>query len=121
MVKRRSTALRRMSYTPDYYRLATMRDGTTLFIFHSICTGTADGHCQAIDVFQNDKPTAVLHRQYASVLGINLQINGFAVKSVQYARGDPLCCPSLPPRVDIYRWNGSQLRPSRSVSEGSAK
>ena len=35
-----------------------------------------------------------------------------------YARGDPACCPSLPPVTVTYRWTGTRLGQSRTLPPG---
>lgn len=94
------------SYTVHYHSVAKMRDGTVLLIFHSVCTGSADGHCQAIDIFKGDGTRPILQTTYTGVLAIATLPDGFSVKAVSYAPRDPLCCPSLPPVTDIYAWMG---------------
>jgi hypothetical protein len=87
-----------------------MPDGTVLVIFHSLCTGSADGHCQAVDVFHDRAPKAIWHRQYIGVKAIHVRSNGFSVEAYNYGPQDPLCCPSLPPVTDTYKWTGSGFR-----------
>ena len=86
-----------------------MPDGTQLIIFHSVCSGSADGDCQAVDVFQAGKLRAIWHKQYATTLAVHALPDGFSVKAVTYAPSDPLCCSSLPPVVDVYRWKRSHF------------
>lgn len=83
-----------------------------LIIFHSICTGSVDGHCQAVDVFRGSSQTPIWHRQYAGVLDIKAVTNGFAVRAVSYGAQDPLCCPSLPAVTDTFTWTGAGFRES---------
>jgi hypothetical protein len=112
---RDESALRRAQYTPDFHRVARLHDGTLLLIFHSVCTGSADGHCQAVDVFRNGEQRAIWHHQYPGVLAVEARPNGFSVKSVRYAPGDPLCCSSLPPAVHVYRWKGGRISESGAL------
>lgn len=107
IIRRDIHTLRAESYSADYHTGARMADGTILLIFHSLCTGSTDGHCQAVDVFENARPQPLWHHEYAGVLSIHTLRNGFSVRAVHYARSDPLCCPSLPPVTDSYTWTGS--------------
>jgi hypothetical protein len=94
-------------YSVDTTLTSALPDGTILYVFRSICTGSADGHCQAVDAFRGDDKKAIWHRQYIGVRGIRGVPNGFSVTATSYAAQDPLCCPSLPDVTDIYTWNGS--------------
>lgn len=107
IIQRDIHTLRKESYSADYHTGARMPDGTVLLIFHSLCTGSTDGHCQAIDVFENARPRPLWHHAYAGVLSIHTLRNGFSVRAVNYAPHDPLCCPSLPPVTDSFTWTGS--------------
>ena len=93
------------SYTPDR-ELVINAHGDIFRVIHSVCTGSADGHCQAIDVFAAGGSTPVWQHSYMGVLQIRSVANGFAVKALNFAPSDPLCCPSLPPVTDAYVWNG---------------
>jgi len=104
--------LRRDSYTVDQHLTAIMQDATVLVIFHSVCTGSADGHCQSIDVFRNQEQKPIWHKQYVGVLQLRARPAGFTVKAVSYGPQDPLCCPTLPPVSDTYIWTGHGLRES---------
>ncbi len=107
------------SYTPDRYEVSQILGGTRILVFHSVCTGSADGHCQAIQVFRavDSKPVWVGH--YAGVKSFRATAGGFSVTSVQYASSDPLCCPSLPPETRDYQWNGKTFAASRPGSRVS--
>lgn len=107
VIRRDAQTLRAESYTSDYHTGARMPDGTILLIFHSLCTGSTDGHCQAVDVFTDDRVRPLWHHEYAGVLSIHTLRTGFSVRAVTYAPHDPLCCPSLPPMTDVYTWTGS--------------
>lgn len=107
------------SYSPDRYTVSQISAGTRILVFHSVCTGSADGHCQAIQVFRvgDSKPLWVGH--YAGVKSFRASPGGFTVTSVQYASSDPLCCPSLPPETRDYQWDGktfTAVRPGSQVS-----
>lgn len=97
------------SYTADVHIATRLRDGTMLYVFHSVCTGSADGHCQAVDAFRDRSVNAAWHRSYTGVVELRPADDGFSVKVVDYAPSDPLCCPSRPPVVTVYTWNGSRI------------
>ncbi|MGH2443945.1 MAG: hypothetical protein ACRDFX_12390, partial [Chloroflexota bacterium] len=107
------------SYTPDKHLSVDLASGARLYVFHSVCTGSADGKCQAIDVFKGGSPTVIWHRQFAQVLALTPAYHGFRVKSERYRPQDPLCCPSLPPVTTVYTWNGNALT-ARRLSAGSS-
>lgn len=97
------------SYTADSYVAAHLSDGASLYVFHSLCTGSADGHCQSIDAFRGKSKRPIWHRAYTGVVTLKPAQDGFSVKVTNYAPSDPLCCPSRPPTLTVYAWNGSQL------------
>jgi hypothetical protein len=99
--------LGRQGYSVNTTLTTGLPDGTVLYVFRSICTGSADGHCQAVDAFRGDSTKAIWHRQYIGVRGVRSVPKGFSVTATSYAAQDPLCCPSLPDVTDIYTWNGS--------------
>lgn len=107
VIRRDIRTLQAASYSADYHTGARMPDGTILLIFHSLCTGSTDGHCQAVDVFENSRPRPLWQHAYAGVLSIHTLRSGFSVRAVRYAPHDPLCCPSLPPITHVYLWTGS--------------
>lgn len=116
--RRLARILAARSYTADRTLQETMPDGTHLYIVHSICTGSADGHCQAIDVFTARSNRPIWHRSYLTVESIRLLPHGFSVRSASYAPRDPLCCPNRPPIVTTYTWTGKGFTsgsPSRSA------
>lgn len=104
--------LRARSYTPDTRVVVPLQNGSRLYAIHSVCTGSADGHCQAVDAFIGSRATPILHREYAAVQSLTGLDNGFTVVARSYARGDPLCCPSGATVTDRYVWTGSALRES---------
>jgi hypothetical protein len=107
IVARDRAALAREGFSVDTTITQPLSEGSVLAIFHSICTGSADGHCQSVDVFRGGATQAVWHRQYIGVRLLRAVPNGFAVTATSYASQDPLCCPSLPDVRDVYTWNGS--------------
>jgi hypothetical protein len=112
LVARDAHTLLSRSYSADYHLFSRIKDGSTLIIIHSICTGSADGHCQAVDVFRASGPRPVWHRQYIGVLAMHAVPGGFSVTAPSYAPQDPLCCPTLPAVTDVYTWKGSGLHES---------
>jgi hypothetical protein len=119
VVARDQKHLRASSYSPDRYVTSRILDGSEILIFHTVCTGSADGHCQAIQVFRRRDASPIWTGHYAGVLSFRPSPNGFTVTSVQYAATDPLCCPSLPPATREFRWNGktfTSARPGARVS-----
>jgi hypothetical protein len=107
------------SYTPDKYEVSQIEGKITILVFHSVCTGSADGHCQAIQVFRTGDSSPLWIGHYAGVTSFHASPGGFTVTSVRYASSDPLCCPSLPPETREYKWNGktfTSFRPGSQVS-----
>lgn len=104
--------LRRKGYTSDSTIKILLPVSGTAFVVHSTCTGSADGHCQAVDVFLVRHNQHVWHREYTGVLSIARTSSGFSVRAVSYAPQDPLCCPSLPAVTDTYTWTGSSFTES---------
>ena len=104
-----AAAVRSSGYQPDYHAATLLPDGTPLYAFHGVCAGSADGHCQAVEVFLGERASPVWHRQYGGVLSLHTTQNGFAVKAVSYGPQDPLCCPSRPPVTDAYTWEGTHF------------
>ncbi len=107
------------SYTPDKYVVSQIEGGKQILVFHSVCTGSADGHCQAIQVFRAGNTSPIWVEHYAGVKAFHASPSGFTVTSVQYASSDPLCCPSLPPETRAFRWNGKTFTSSRPGSQVS--
>lgn len=101
--------LRSQSLTVDSHIVSQLRNRTPLYVFHGVCTGSADGHCQAVAVFVGggQKPTWL--RQYVGVRGMSPVSLGFSITAVSYASQDPLCCPSLPDVTDTYTWDGTHF------------
>lgn len=98
--------LLRDGYTPD--REIAVHAGAAIFhVFHSICTGSADGKCQEVEVFRAGSTKPVWRRQYSTVGGLHAVPGGFSVTAANYRKGDPLCCPSGGSVTDTYRWSGS--------------
>src|SRR5437588_10045193 len=54
--------LRARSYTPDTRLSISLSGGHRLFAIHSICTGSADGHCQAVDAFLDGQRAPLVHQ-----------------------------------------------------------
>ncbi|GAC1473239.1 MAG: hypothetical protein PVSMB7_26960 [Chloroflexota bacterium] len=84
-------------------------DGTALYVYRSVCNGSADGHCQAVDAFRGTQTHAVWHRQYVDVRSIKPTQGGFAVTFSAYRSNDPLCCPSLPPKTTRFLFTGQRI------------
>ena len=84
-------------------------DGTALYVYRSVCRGSADGHCQAVDAFRPGRRTPVWHHQYLQVVSIRRTRGGFSVTADRYRPQDPLCCPSLPPSTETFLWRGGAL------------
>jgi len=112
IVARAQRYLRDRSYTVDYHVASTLPGGELLVVFHSVCTGSVDGHCQAVDAFRQKASQPVWHGEYTSVLAVRPSKWGFAVRSVSYAAGDPLCCPTGQAVTDTYTWTGSGFKES---------
>jgi hypothetical protein len=93
-------------FTVDSHIVSRLQDGALLYIFHSICAGSADGHCQAVAVFRGSARKPIWLHQYVGVRGMRPTPLGFAITAVSYASQDPLCCPSLPDVTDTYTWDG---------------
>ncbi len=104
--------LRAASYTPVEHITSRIAGNVAITIFHTVCAGSADGHCQAVQVFRGSDPTPIWTGHYAGVTALRATRNGFSVTSVRYAASDPLCCPSLKPLTETYLWNGKKFTPS---------
>lgn len=117
-IRRDDAYLLRRSYTPKSHVRSALPTGTALDIIISVCTGSADGHCQAVDVFASGDTRPLWHRQYVDVTKLVAVPGGFAVTSARYGPHDPLCCPSGRPLTNTYRWSGHRFDrsgPSQSV------
>jgi len=117
-VRRDDAYLLRRSYTPKSHVRSALPAGTPLVIIISVCTGSADGHCQAVDVFASGDTRPLWHQQYLDVTKLVAVPGGFAVTSARYGPQDPLCCPSGRPLTNTYRWSGhgfDRSGPSPSV------
>jgi len=117
-VRRDDAYLLQRSYTPKSHVRSALPAGTPLDIIISVCTGSADGHCQAVDVFASGGTRPLWHRQYVDVTKLVGVPGGFAVTSARYGPQDPLCCPSGRPLTNTYRWSGHRFDrsgPSPSV------
>jgi hypothetical protein len=99
--------LLRRSYSPDYHLEVPIGASGTLLVFHSVCTGSADGHCQAVDAFEGTRP--VWHREYQDVLRVAPAANGFIVRSATYKASDPLCCPSGGESTESFVWRAGHV------------
>ncbi len=116
--RRDDAYLLQRSYTPRSHVRSALPGGTPLDIVVSVCTGSADGHCQAVDVFSSGATRPIWHQQYVNVTKLVAVPGGFAVTSARYGPQDPLCCPSGPPVTNTYRWSGHHFDrsgPSPSV------
>jgi hypothetical protein len=109
IVARDISILKGESYTVDYHIRSSIGAGGPLWVFHSVCTGSTDGHCQAIDAFRTGDKKPIWHAQPASVLSVKAIPGGFSITSASYASGDPLCCPSGAHVTDSYKWNGARF------------
>ena len=94
-------------YSVDHHVVGLLSNGIPFYVFHSVCTGSADGHCQAVDVFLGRERTARWHRQFAGVSALMATAGGFSLRLTDYLPTDPLCCPSGATRIYTYRWNGT--------------
>jgi hypothetical protein len=98
------------SLTPDRHFAVPLNGGHVLYVVHSLCSGSADGHCQTVDAFLDGKVAPLFDRQYASVAKLTPVPNGFSVTAQSYRASDPLCCPSGPTVTDRLLWNGTSLK-----------
>lgn len=111
ILSRDSAELRKLSFSATSH-IDTHAGSTVFHVFHSICTGSADGHCQAIHVFAGRGTKPIWRHLYVEILNLSVVPSGFAVDAQNYAPQDPLCCPSLPPTHEVYRWNGTRFTSS---------
>jgi hypothetical protein len=98
-----------LGYTADSHLSESISHGPMLRLVHAVCTGSADGHCQAVFAFKGNARRPFWQHEYAGVLSLRTVPYGFVVRAVNYAPHDPLCCPSLPPVQDSFTWNGHGL------------
>jgi|GEM_PF-2688108 len=89
-------------------------DGSTFIAIAGSKIGTADGATQWVFFFNGTTylgtDTAV-PSPFLSLAGSPAP-GQIEVKYVAYARNDPLCCPTLPPVIITYTWNGSTVTPN---------
>jgi hypothetical protein len=101
--------LRARSFTPDRHFAVPLAGRHTLYVMHSICSGSSDGHCQEVDAFLDGQRDPLLDQQYAAVQRLGPTPNGFRLTVQSFLPSDPLCCPSGPMVTDTYTWNGHAL------------
>jgi len=101
--------LRARSYTPDIRLTIRLPRHHDLYVVHSVCTGSADGHCQAVDAFVDGQRAPIFHSEYSAVQSLKPITGGFEVIAQSYKQGDPLCCPSGGTVTDRYVWSGGAL------------
>lgn len=106
------SVVRAHGYQPDS-RVAQTPDGFghTLYAFHGTCTGSGDGYCQIMLFFIGTRYLGT-DTKNVSIDIANYYPTGtatFAVTYANYAKSDPLCCPSLQPVTIDYHWNGLRL------------
>ncbi|MGH2447073.1 MAG: hypothetical protein ACRDFS_00490 [Chloroflexota bacterium] len=109
VVGRDLTYLRDHSFNVDR-RLDVSLKSVHLHIFHSLCAGSTDGHCQEVAVFRDGQARPIWQRHFTGVRSLKRLPNGFAITAESYAPSDPLCCPSMAPVTDSYIWTGSGFR-----------
>jgi hypothetical protein len=105
------------SLSPHRHFSVTLSGGHVLYVVHSLCTGSADGHCQAVDAFLDAQVVPLFDHHYASVAKLVPIPGGFTVTAQSYRASDPLCCPSGPTVTDRLVWNGRTLKRS-GASQG---
>jgi hypothetical protein len=108
-VARFNAFVRAQQYTPDRQLVLHLTNDSSLIVIQAICTGSADGHCQAVFVFKDGQHRPVWRRDFNGILGLTLTKDGFVVRSPHYAPDDPLCCPSLPDQETVAHWSGNQI------------
>lgn len=113
-----SSALLAAGYTVSYRVTAFGLNGAPLYVYRSVCTGSADGHCQAVDAFRPGGRAPIWHHQYTNVLAIRAVRGGFSIRVDRFRPRDPLCCPSLPPLTEIVTWTGGTFRVRGAAGPG---
>jgi len=109
-----SPVLRADGYTVAARLTARGADGSLLYVYRAVCSGSADGHCQAVYAFVGGRSRPVWRHQYVNIRSVRLVAGGFAVTSDRFRPSDPLCCPSLSPQTRTYVWTGGRIRLVRS-------
>jgi len=107
--------LRHAGYNVTSHVTSFGADGTRMDVYHSLCSGSTDGHCQSVDVFIRRTARAVWHRQFTGVRSLRATTGGFALVVDRYRPSDPLCCPSLSPKHETYVWQGGRLKRAAGV------
>lgn len=96
-------------YTPVAELSVRPTAGPEFDVFHSICTGSADGKCQEVDVFERNTVKVIWSREFTDVLAFSALSSGFMVKAADFKPSDPMCCPSGGTISHVYRWNGQKI------------
>jgi hypothetical protein len=95
--------------TPDRRLVVPLGRGNTLYVFHSVCSGSADGHCGEVDAFFDAGRDPVFDHQYPTMQRMEAIPGGFSITARSFKTTDPLCCPSGPTVTDRYAWHGGKL------------
>lgn len=111
------TAMSGRGYTPDgpVVQARALASGGTLSVQKGICRDSADGACQALFIFVDQRflgtDWATPSRSITDLRA--LDTGRFAATYASYADGDANCCPSGQPVTVTFTWDGSRLRPDR--------
>lgn len=108
-VLRQDQLLLHNEYSPVSEFSAVMPDGAVLRSYTSLCKGSADGHCQAVDVFVGAGVHRVLHRSYTTVQSVQARSGQIVITSRGFAPSDPLCCPTGHSKIEVWKWVGNKL------------
>jgi hypothetical protein len=88
--------------------------GGTLTMQKGVCADSADGYCQIVFIFLDDRFLGTdTARPSRSIGEIRPAGTGrFTITYDNYAESDPNCCPSLRPVTITYAWDGVRLQPN---------
>jgi LppP/LprE lipoprotein len=88
--------------------------GKTLYAVLGICEGSADGHCQKVFFFLDDRYLGTDTKSPSNEIKSEVAVGtgSIDVTYANYKTDDPLCCPSGQPVTIRYKWNGTRLSAS---------
>lgn len=101
-------------YEPFQVDVNAGAPGGSLIAIAGTLIGSADGYNQWVFFFLGSTYLGTDTSQPSPQLQLsgNVGPGAIAVQYVAYGPNDPLCCPTLPPVMITYTWNGDALLPN---------